>query len=36
MAYEQRELSGSLFRNDKSDKDTHPNLTGTGMLGGVE
>ena len=36
MAYEQRDLSGSLFINDKREKDTHPNLTGTIMIDGKE
>lgn len=36
MAYEQRDLSGSLFKNDRREKDTHPNLTGTIMIGGQE
>jgi hypothetical protein len=36
MAYEQRELSGSLFKNDKREKDTHPNARGSCLIDGVE
>jgi hypothetical protein len=36
MAFEQRELSGSLFKNDRREKDTHPNMTGTALINGVE
>lgn len=36
MAYELKELSGSLFKNQKREKDTHPNLQGTALINGVE
>lgn len=36
MAYELKDGQGSLFKNDKREKDTHPHATGTAMIGGVE
>lgn len=36
MAYEQKELSGSLFKNEDREKETHPNLKGSALIGGVE
>ena len=34
--YEQKDNSGALFVNDKREKETQPNATGSAMIGGVE
>ena len=36
MAFEQRELSGSLFKNDKKTEDKHPGAKGSATIAGVE
>lgn len=36
MAYEQKNNSGSLFRNDRREKDSHPHAKGSALIDGVE
>jgi hypothetical protein len=36
MAYEQRENTGSLFKNDRKEKDTHADYRGNALIDGVE
>jgi hypothetical protein len=36
MAYEQRDNSGSLFKNDKRTDEKHPHYKGTAMINGEE
>jgi hypothetical protein len=35
MAYEQRDNSGTIFVNDRKEKETHPDRSGTAMIDGV-
>lgn len=34
--YEQRDMNGSAFVNDKRSSDSHPHFKGTAMIGGIE
>lgn len=36
MAYEQKDNSGSIFVNDRKQKETHPDRTGTALIDGTE
>ena len=36
MAFEQRENSGSLFKNQKRTSETHAHATGSALINGVE
>lgn len=36
MAYEVKDNTGSVFQNDKKEKDTHPDRTGQAKIGGVD
>lgn len=36
MAFEIKDMSGTLFQNDKKEKDTQPDMTGTAKIDGME
>lgn len=36
MSYQHKENTGSLFKNDKREKDTHAHARGSALIGGVE
>lgn len=36
MAFEKRDMSGVLFKNDDREKDTHPNAKGQATIDGVD
>jgi hypothetical protein len=36
MSYEPKDNTGSLFKNDKKETDSHPNAKGSALIDGVE
>ena len=36
MAYDHKDNSGSLFKNDRREKDTHPHAKGSAKIDGVD
>jgi hypothetical protein len=35
MAYEQKDNSGALFKNDRKEQESHPDRRGDALIGGV-
>lgn len=36
MAYEPKDMTGSLFRNDRKETDNHPDYKGSALINGVD
>jgi hypothetical protein len=36
MSYEPKDMTGSLFKNDRKETDSHPNAKGSALIGGVD
>ena len=36
MAYEQKDLTGSLFKNDRKESDSHPDYKGSALIDGAD
>ena len=36
MTFEQREMTGALFKNDEKEEETHADFNGSAKVGGVE
>jgi hypothetical protein len=36
MAYETKDNTGSVFQNERKEKDTHPDRTGSAKIGGAD
>ena len=36
MAYQQKDNTGSLFKNDRKETDSHPDYKGSALLNGVD
>ena len=36
MAYEPKDMTGSLFKNDRKESDNHPDYKGSALINGVD